>query len=41
MKKKLKKNGLEKKQKEKKIDERKEVVVQFELYCKVSGIGII
>ena len=28
-----KKNGLEQKQKEKKFEERKEVEVQFELYC--------
>ena len=32
-KKNLKKNGLEQKQKEKKIEERKEVVVQLEFYC--------
>ena len=29
----LKKNDLKQKQKEKKIEERKEVEVQFELYC--------
>ena len=29
------------KSKKKKNEERKEVEVQFELYCKVSGIGII
>ena len=32
-KKKFEKNGLEQKQKEKKNEERKEVVVQFEFYC--------
>ena len=32
-KKNLKKNDLNQKQKEKKIEERKEVEVQFELYC--------
>ena len=47
----VKKDQVKKKKKEKKMvlnkskkkknEERKEVEVQFELYCKVSGIGII
>ena len=36
-----KKNMVLNKSKKKKNEERKEVEVQFEFYCKVSGIGII
>ena len=40
-KKKIEKKWSWTKAKRKKNEERKEVEVQFELYCKVSGIGII
>ena len=41
VKKKIEKKMVLNKSKKKKNEERKEVEVQFELYCKVSGIGII
>ena len=41
VKKKIEKKWSWTKAKRKKNEERKEVEVQFELYCKVSGIGII